>query len=103
MEMEYFYQLQHAGSAIAAIVLCIGAYLGCRRASNIWTMFQLGGAMLMVIVAVMSYALVFPVDLKTGRMEMAWLWRLEQIVSFAGLLFFSLGYLIERINTGEKL
>ena len=95
--MQYFYHIQTAGSAIAVVAILIGAIIACIRKWTACVILQVIGAIFMVTAAAMGYFLVMKVDPKTGRMDPIWIWHLEQILSFAGLVCFAVGYLIERI------
>lgn len=101
--MQYFYQFEKYGSPVAVFMFLTGAIILCRRRSSPAAILQVIGAAFMATTAILGFVLTVHVDLKTQRMNPEWLWDLEQLLSFAGMILFAAGYLIERITVPRNL
>src|SRR4051812_13958796 len=101
--MTLFYDILRGASAIAILVILIGAIIACSRVLSVATLLQAGGAFGMAASTAMGYLITIGGDPKTGRLEPVWVWRLEHLLSSAGICIFAIGYLIERSSQNKAL
>jgi hypothetical protein len=92
MAMLFFY-VQMIGNTIGWAMIATASLIALRKHRCAALYVQMVGAGMILVASVVNHLSLTAVNMKTGRIEPAWIWRAQEAMYGVGVLVFALAYL----------